>query len=794
MKNPVKAISKIAGVIALAIFLTACNKSYKAILADNEGTPTAVAVDGRPDGGKVKRVYVDASGRRVAEFTVSRDAENLIRDGVVRVPGGEAIQLRTDLATGQPLPSGSYIRAESSLGIAAKTWGTKALAIVAVAAIAAVICLRRFLAFRAAAPFIPLLLATGLALLTAYSAHGLMVPIARDVVQKIQAKAESPNGRTEHDERNVPDTDQGWANKARAIERDAMGFLRTPVDAPRLLAFLATFAIALPLFACLIAWLFHKLTCQPIVCGLVLLVAVPSALNAAPARDGVFRTLASLKEEQRFSQQLLSEIERDVATANRLLDATVTGASELAVRALFLSDLVGIRLEGHTERIGQLKSAFGYVRADEQRKLTTAYTGLRQQLQTLQLDASKLAERCSTATNATTVVSVFRAKQPDYRNLIRAGLSDVKIVLDECNRQVAKVSEEARKEPKSTETGKTAAEFAQVKREQAQLQEQLATLRRAQEEAASRPPVAARIIVVTNQVEKLVPVPAPAPPPEVRYVTNTVVREQPERILMMPERGDVEQVQAVAGFGPPEPSEPSRSTASGLAQALPAINTQQEHATLDPKPPKSKTIAALERQKPEGNPPLADGELAARSTVGASSALKPRKASTAPSAFSSSPTSFPKSGLLGLGIAGVLALGALSVIGLARIIHRRFDVIVAMVHSDGRTTQTTLTLQPKAERIILGPGDPKVEPSDLQHAIPPSISVDWFGRATIRAGTASVSIANTPIDSGAGRARIGDEIRITFSDSETEAIYVIREITAAAGDVVELEEAAQTIN
>ena len=79
MKNLFKAISKIAGVIALAIFLTACNKSYKAILADNEGTPNAVAIDGRPDSGKVKRVYVDASGRRVVEFTVSRDAENLIR-------------------------------------------------------------------------------------------------------------------------------------------------------------------------------------------------------------------------------------------------------------------------------------------------------------------------------------------------------------------------------------------------------------------------------------------------------------------------------------------------------------------------------------------------------------------------------------------------------------------------------------------------------------------------------------------------------------------------------------------
>ncbi|MEK7676302.1 MAG: hypothetical protein AAB676_10770 [Verrucomicrobiota bacterium] len=509
--------------VGLMILVVGCNKSYKTILGPEENITqsSAVEIDGRADAGKIKHIYVDASGQRVAEF--SSDSEPL-RQGTIRIRGNGVIVLRTEKATGEVLQSGALIPVESSLGFAAKQWGTGALAILAVAAVAAVICLRRFLAFQAAAPFIPLLLAAGLALLTAYSAHGLVVPI----VLKIQAKAQSSNVPATSDESASSATGGGWANKAKHVERDFIGLLRTPADAPRLLAFILTFVVTLPIFASLIAWLFRKLAHQPAICGLLLLAVVPSALNAAPSQTGVFYSRDFLRDEQRFCQQSLTEVERDLTAASRLLDSNLAGAPEHLVRALFLSDLVGIRLEGQPNRISQLKSSLGYTRTEEQRKLNAVYAGLRQQLQTAQLDAAKLGERCNAATNATTALQVFQAKQGDYRNLIRAGLADVKTVLEDCNRQVIQAAQARKAEPKPQENEKTAADLARLQHEQIELQNQLSKLRRGQDEAATQRPVTPRVVVVTNEVrtviEKLVPTPAPPPVTNkvIQYVTNTV--------------------------------------------------------------------------------------------------------------------------------------------------------------------------------------------------------------------------------------------------------------------------------
>ena len=435
---------------------------------------------------------------------------------MVRVTGGNAIQLRTDQATGRPLRSGDYIRAESNLAVAAKTWGTKALAIIAVAAVLGVICLRRFLAFKAAAPFVPILAAVVLALVTAYAAHGAFVPFVRDFVLKSQANAQLQSQQPASSE-------AGWVGKAQGLEKQFAGFLRTPTDAPRLLSFVLSFVLALPIFACLIAWLFRKLACQPTVCGLLLLVALQSALNAAPGQPGVFYTRDFLKDEQRVCSQSLSEVERNLAAASRLLDANLSSAPEHLVRALFLNDLVGIRLEGQPDRIAQLKSSFGYTRSEEQRRLSAVYADLRQQLQTAQLDAAKLAERCAAGTNVTTILQVFQARQTDYRNLIRAGVTDAKTILEDCNRQLIQFAQARKEEPKPQEDERTRDELARLQQEQTQLQSQLATLRLAQDEAAAQRPLSPQVLVVTNEVRIETLVPTPAPPPKIEYVTNVLV-------------------------------------------------------------------------------------------------------------------------------------------------------------------------------------------------------------------------------------------------------------------------------
>ena len=147
-----------------------------------------------------------------------------LRQGTIKIGGNRVIALRTEKATGAALPSGEFIPVESSFGFVTKKWGLNALAILSVAALAAVICLRRFLAFRAAAPFIPVLLAASLALLTAYSAHGFVVPI----VQKFQPKAQSASVPAASDESARSTTSDGWLTKAKHIEREFTGFFLSP--------------------------------------------------------------------------------------------------------------------------------------------------------------------------------------------------------------------------------------------------------------------------------------------------------------------------------------------------------------------------------------------------------------------------------------------------------------------------------------------------------------------------------------------------------------------------------------
>lgn len=524
MTTRIKQMLKLLAMVGLLIAVVGCNKTYKTVLGPEEtiSESSTVEIDGRANAGKIRRVYTDANGHRVAVFNTGTES---LRHGTVRVRANGVIALSTENAGGQPLEAGAFIPTESTLSVAAKKWGKSALALLAVAAIAAVVCFRRFLAFQAAAPFIPLLVATALAVLTAYSAHGFVVP----VVQTFQAKVQSSGAVANTVPSANPIPSAGWSRKAKQMENEVIGFLQSPTDAPRLLAFVLTFIVTLPLFACLIAWLFKKLAHQPAACGL-LFVFVMASGPANAATGGVSYSREFLRDEQRFCQQTLSEVERELASASRLLDANLSGSPENLVRALFLCDLAGIRLEGEPDRIQQLKSSLGYTRTEEQKRLNAIYADLRQQLQIVQLDATKLSERCKSASSVKTVLHVFLEKQTDYRNLVRAGLADVKTVLAECNRPLIQNGNAAKPAPKPEADDATTTELARMQKEQADLQGQFAQLKREQNEAAQRF-AAPQIVVITNEVrtEKLVPVPTPAPPPEIRYVTNTILATETNR-------------------------------------------------------------------------------------------------------------------------------------------------------------------------------------------------------------------------------------------------------------------------
>jgi hypothetical protein len=761
MKKLTKVILKAVAVIGCAILLLGCNPTYKTILAKKEEAPTAVAIDGHADSGKVRRVYTDKAGRRIAEFTVGRDSEALIREGVLRVPGGSTIQLRTDLASGQLLPSGSFIRAESSLGVAAKKWGTKGLAVIALAAMAAVICLRRFLAFRAAAPFIPLLLAAGLAFLTAYSAHGLVVPVVSGIVQKVQTRAESSKVPTPYDEIGPSETGAAWANKARGVERDLIGFLRTPTDAPRLLAFVLTFAVTLPVFACLVAWFFRKLANQPIVCSLLFLTLAPVPLNAATGNPGVTFSKAFLSAEQNQVRGSLKEAEALLARAGRLLDAgAINEAAESVVHASLLLDSAQVSLANHLPKIEQLKSSpLSYLKSEEQKRLTAAHASLVETER--RLDETATLRRKGLAKSA--LLKEYIAKREASRLKLTEGIAPLLVLSD-----------------LKTETIGSANRLARVITKTNVLEKIV---------AVATPPVT-NWLVKTNTVEKIVPA-TMAPVTNVVIKTNVVDREVIRIITNIVEKPVtlfvtnivIQQIPVpqatAAGITAIHETNITLPTASHPLMPGAALNNASTVATAGPSNTSSRAWV-----EPTVKPrlPYEPGAQRLTETTTPNERIVPA---------TSKADARPKRTLITLAGTGVAALIGLALMGLVRWSRRKFDVLIAKVNPDGTTTATSLTLQSGTERIVLGEGLPRVEPSDLPQAVPASIVLDRFARAAIKADLARVILGEREASGGGLQLPIGEQVRIeSAGNNELAEIYVLREITTAAGDEAELRRQA----
>ncbi len=551
-----------------ALAISGCTKSYKTVIdGDPIGKGAPVEINDHQDAGKVTRVFVDDAGHRIAQFTVNRSTEGLIREGIVHIRNGSVLQLRTDLATGPVLAAGSLIPTQSKLGFAVKKWGSSREALVTLAAAGAVICLCIVFAWRFARGLISLFLAIVLAAVTAYAASPLVLPIAQKIQQQVQSSSASASiGQ------NPGFAPSGWADKLKAVESDFANFLCTSPDAPRLVALLITFGVTFPIFA----WLFRKITAPRMVCPLLILFAFPNVLTAAPEQTGVYYSRQFLIDEQSFCSRSLSEVDRNLDDATRLLDANLPGTPDDLVRALFLGDLVEIRLEGEPDRIARLKWSFGYVRAQERQEFNAVYAELSQRLQTEEIRAATLCQHCNAATKALTVLREYQANQDHFRSLARAGLSDPQAVLDECSRKLTQEAQATNAQPKVEDGGKTAAELARVQRQQAELQAQMADFRRSQQLKPLAPaPSPPRTIFVTNEIVRTIEKPVPTPVfltktnTERVFVTNTVVAAASQR---------PNSVSTAENASPPIPSVAvvghAATSSNGYAPNTPAVRSE----------------------------------------------------------------------------------------------------------------------------------------------------------------------------------------------------------------------------
>lgn len=239
-------------IILLVLVITVgCEKKYSTTLGTEEVIQegSVVTMDGHRSAGKVVRI-VTGNGQRIAEFTATESAESLMRQGIVRIAGGTGIDLRSDLATGNPLKSGSFVPIQSELDYTVKKWSGHGLALAGFAAIVVALALARFLFARSLEHFLPLGLALALALITAYVGH----PVLMGVAKKIHIKVESMEAvSTAPEAVSSTPSNGGKLDQLKSAEKDFNRFISTPTG-PRLGAFFVVFLVSFPAYVLLIAW------------------------------------------------------------------------------------------------------------------------------------------------------------------------------------------------------------------------------------------------------------------------------------------------------------------------------------------------------------------------------------------------------------------------------------------------------------------------------------------------------------------------------------------------------------
>ncbi len=588
------------------------------------------------------------------------------------------------------------------------------------------------------------------------------------------------------------------------------------------LAGIAAGITAIILLLSLLRWLFRRRAC----CSVWALAPLLLTTAGTAAETGIYYTRDRLRDEQNLIRRYIADAERSNDAATRMLDASLQkeAAGELLC-SLFRLDAADVRLEGHLERIGQLRSSpLAYSRSEEQQKLSTAHSALRQQLQNALERAATLRQRCS-ATNlqTPTALQVFLVKRETHRNRIRNGVTEPTTVLQDCRRLAAfplplvaasLVNEEncARatvhadgtvtlpngqtvfpdgraKAEASPNKDTTAGDIARLKREAQDLQEQVARLRRAQEDPKRASPpltVVTNVVVLTNEIrtviEKLLT--APAPPPV--YITNvlripavasnsTVVKE------LLPIRTPSRTTNVLAA-----PLETPRSA----ERTLSSIAAGPARIALGPTNPFSAVRLARPRQTAT-NPLPRSGAQEQSAAVVSSNPSAPAHAAVVSSASSKRASPRLRTPVLALAGTSAAALGALALMAIIRWTQRRFDVVIARIGTDSTATPIALTLQSKAERIVLGEGAPRVEPADSPHPVPAAIVLNRFGRATITASLARVILRDQVVEKGTARLPIGDQVEVHRADDKAAPeTYVLREVTTAASDDAKLEEAA----
>lgn len=748
----------------------------------------AVVVDSMAAGSV--RDVANEYGTIVATLAIENPVcQEVLRIGTVRKSSDEYVLLATQEAQpGAPkLKSGDIVRVSgSAIGFVLPKFddGTRKVVVVGVTAMIVIFIIWKI--FRS-------LLGVGMALLlsliVAWIAYPLAVPFVDQHLQPVLASIQSAPAETNPD---------GFAG----IQAQLFNVLSSRPNSS-IVAFLLLTLGCLP-FSAVLIYKVGSLTRR----GISSAVAVGSLLAAlsvpvsASAAD-VSYSLNSLRQEQLDARKTIDHSANLCDVAERLLGANlVREASEKVTEALFTLDTMDIRLSGYDDRVQALKaSVLSYLRSDEQKKLRGGMKMLNERMREVRDSASDNQKRASELnTKEANMIQVYLVLADSYRRRIREGLNDWVVVQNE-TRQLSgfplplirsgvvnidnvtrcRIGEDdsvilpngvAVMPDGSLKRTETQVKLTELEAEAQKLRRELDDVRKQQTQTVSSvvaPVSVARDSVpkpkktVTNLAVKKI---APNTPVAAKTVPHADSQTNPPLAFASVPVAII--VTTPAQVEPEKKVEtPIRATTPVLAVAPPVV----KEASNEPvKVETNQAVAVAET-------PLSLATPQVERVV----ATKPQVYATAiPRAMIPKTSGIDKK-MIPIAIAsGVFAL---AIIGIALGINHKgqsHEVTIAAQPKGGPFAEHKL-VSSRGEQIVLGDGEPRIEPTGLNLPAPATISISARGKAEIQPGTATV-LVNGEVITRKTTVNPGSSIQIKRDDqNEPDAeTYTLRFVDPVA--------------
>lgn len=723
--------------------------------------------------GRVRDV-ANEYGTIVATLAIENPlTRELLRIGTIRKANSEYVLLSTQsIQPGAPkLKSGDIVRVGGSAidFIPKLDAGTRQITGVVIAIFFVMV-----IAWKIFRSFLPIGLSLALALLVGWVGYPFAVPFVDQYAQPALVGIHS----------SIVTSDQGGA----------IGLLSQLLSSrpnSSVLAFLLVTLISLP-FSSVLIYKVGSIARRgfnfALIGGCLLTtLSVPAPVIAAD----ISYSRSALRQEQADARKSIQQAASLCEAAERLLSANlVREASEKVVEGLFVLDTVDVDFIGYDDRIAALKgSLVVYSRSDEQRKLQGGKKVLDERIKSVRDHASSL-QKTATDLNAreANIIAVYLVLSDSYKRRLREGLAEWSVVLNEC-RQLAgfplalirsgvvnvdnvtrcKIGEDdsvilpngvAVMPDGSLKRTETQVKLTALEQEAEKLRRELEEVRTRQtqtvsavvssEPAARNPVTKPRKAVekpVVKKVEPSAPVPAMAVPQMADSRTNPPLAVAAVPVVIVTPPAQVEPEKNVEI--PAKVEIPDRATTPVVAAASPivmevkvesAVAETNEAAAKTPLPVAKPRVASVVDTKPEAY------------------------AAATPSAKVTKTNGIDKQMIP---IAIVAGLIVLAIIGIAIGINR-----------NGQSHEVTIAAQPKGgpfaehklvsgrgEHIILGDGEPRIEPTGLNIPVPATISINARGKAEIQPGTATVLLDGKPI-TGKITMNPGCSIQIKHDDQD----------------------------